>query len=244
MHASSTAARFWLAGMLALALGACGYMPFIPWSYDTEAFGKSKKFAVVTVAANPEIGITVDGVARNPRPELDYRKDVTRILRETTPLILKELEQSPYYTLISPRTVLTNKAYRTATTDDPKSAMLASLMLTAPGYKFFGTEGRLAQLARDLNVDAVLVVSVDYASGYIAAGNGGVQRGRAVVSVNAVNQAGNVVWKDGGVGISENVVRSANESVNPDRLRPLLIEASRNAARKLLYKVESKFASL
>ncbi len=244
MHTSTTVAKIWLAAMLALFLGACGYMPFVPWSYETEAFGKSKKFAVVTVAASPEIGITVNGVAKAASPDSGYRNDANRILRDTTPLILKELERSPYYTLLPPRTVLANKAYRTTASDDPKSTMLSSLMLTAPGYKFFGSEDKLAQLARDLNVDAVMVVSVDYASGFTAGGAGGVQRGRAVVHVSAVNQAGSVIWKDGGVGISDNVIRSANEAVNPDKLRPLLIEASRNAARKLLDKVESKFASL
>lgn len=244
MHASSTVAKLSLAGMLVLVLGACGYMPFIPWSYEAEAFGKSKKFAVVTVAASPEIGVTVNGIAKTAPPDSDYRKDTSRILRETTPLILKELERSPYYTLVSPRTVLANKAYRTTASDDPTSAMLSSLLLTAPGYKFFGSEDRLAQLARDLKVDAVMVVSVDYASGFTAAGSGGVQRGRAVVSVNAVNQAGIVIWKDGGAGVSDNFIRSTNEAVNHDKLRPLLIEASRNAARKLLDKVESKFASL
>ncbi len=244
MHTTTTVAKLWLAALLALLLGACGYMPFVPWSYDTESFGKSKKFAVVTVAASPEISITVNGVAKTPSAESGYRNDANRILRETTPLILKELERSPYYTLLPPRTVLANKAYRSAPGGDPTSAMLSSLLLTAPGYKFFGSEDRLAQLARDMHVDAVMVVSVDYTSGFTAAGTGGVQRGRAVVHVSAVNQAGVVIWKDGGVGISDNAIKSANEAVNPDKLRPLLIEASRNAARKLLDKVESKFASL
>lgn len=241
----------------ALALGAC---VIVPSSYETQAFGKSKKFAVVSVAATPEIssgsgtgsgiGFTLSGLVKAASDESGYSNDADKILADTAPLILKELGNYRHYTLVPAKTVLAHKAYRTAEAEDTSMTLgFGKKWLVAPGYKYFKSEDKLGRLARELNVDAVMVVNVNYSAGFTGAQvggiiSGGVHNGKAMVTVYAVNRDGRVIWKDGGDASSENSIGGVGESVNFTRLHPLLVEATRSATKKLMEKMGSKIASL
>lgn len=240
-----------------VALNAC---VIIPSSYETQAFGKAKKFAVVSVAATPEIssgsgtgsgiGFTVSGLIKAASDESGYHNDADKILAETAPLILKELGNNRHYTLVPAKTVLGHKAYRAAEAEDTSMTLgFGKKWLVAPGYKYFKSEDRLAKLARELNVDAVVVVNVNYSAGFTGAQAmgviaGGVHHGKAMVMVYAVDRNGRVIWKDGGNASSDNSIGGVGESVNFTRLHPLLIEATRNATKKLMENVNSKVAAL
>lgn len=243
-----------LAAALALGLGAC---VIIPSSYKSEAFGKSKRFAVVSVAAAPEVhvshagaGQTISGLVKAISKDSGYRNDAGKIFADTTPLIVRELEKSRRFTLVPSQSVLQAKTYRSIEADDPAIPLsFGKKMLVAPGYKYFSSEDKLARLARELNVDAVIVVSVNYMAGFTGAQvggviSGGVHKGNVLVTVYAVDRNGGVVWKDGGDATSDNSIGGIGESVNFTRLHPLLIEATRNATRKLMEKMEDKVASL
>lgn len=240
-----------------VALNAC---VIIPSSYETQAFGKARKFAVVSVSASPEvgsgsgtgsgIGYTVSGLIKAVSNESGYSNDADKILADTAPLILKELGSNRHYTLVPAKTVLGHKAYRAAEAEDTAIPLgFGKKWLVAPGYKYFKSEDRLAKLARELNVDAVMVVNVNYSAGFTGAQAmgviaGGVHHGKAMVTVYAVNRDGKVIWKDGGDASSDNSIGGVGESVNFTRLHPLLVEATRKATRALMEKVDSKVASL
>lgn len=246
-----------LALVAAFALSAC---VIIPSSYETQAFGKSKKFAVVSISATPEInsgsgtgsgiGFTLSGLVKAASDESGYNSDANKILTETAPLILKDLGGNRHYTLVPAKTVLSHKAYRAAEGEDTSITLgFGKKWLVAPGYKYIRSEDKLAKLARDLNVDAVVVVTVNYSAGFTGAQAmgviaGGVHHGKAMVMVYAVNRDGKIIWKDGGDASSDNSIGGIGESVNFTRLHPLLIEATRNATKKLMERTDSKLASL
>ncbi len=254
--ATKTAVRL-VAILAAMALNAC---VIIPSSYETQAFGKSKKFAVVSVAASPEIssgsgtgwgmGHTVSGLIKAVSDESGYHSDAGKILADTAPLILKDLGNNRHYTLVPTRTVLGHKAYRTTEAEDTSIPLgFGKKWLTAPGYKYLKSEDRLGKLARELNVDAVMVVTVHYAAGFTGGQVGGLiaagtHSGKVMLTVYAVDRNGKVVWKDGGDASSDNSIGGVGESVNFTRLHPLLIEATRKATKTLMEKMDSKVASL
>jgi len=241
----------------ALALGACA---IIPSSYESQAFGKSKKFAVVSVAASPEIhsgsgtgsgiGYTLSGLIKAVSDESGYSNDADKVLAATAPVILKELGNNRHYTLVPTRTVLGHKAYRAAEAEDPGIPLsFGKKWLSAPGYKYLKSEDRLGRLARELNVDAVVAVTVHYSAGFTGAQvggvvSGGVHHGKVMLTVYAVDRNGRMIWKDGADARSDNSIGGIGESVNYTRLHPLLIEATRNATKKLMENVNSKVASL
>lgn len=243
--------------MAAFALNAC---VIIPSSYESQAFGKTKKFAVVSVSATPEInsgsgtgsgiGFTLSGLVKAASDESGYNSDANKILADTAPLILKDLGNNRHYTLVPAKTVLNHKAYRAAEGEDTSMTLgFGKKWLVAPGYKYIKSEDKLAKLARDLNVDAVVVVTVSYSAGFTGAQAmgviaGGVHHGKAMVNVYAVNRDGKIIWKDGGDASSDNSIGGVGESVNFTRLHPLLIEATRSATKKLMEKTDSKLASL
>ncbi|TAM44187.1 MAG: hypothetical protein EPN55_11450 [Gammaproteobacteria bacterium] len=246
-----------LALMAAVALSAC---VIIPSSYETQAFGKSKKFAVVSVFASPEIssgsgtgsgiGFTVSGLIKAVSDESGYHNDADKILADTSPQILKDIGSSRHYTLVPARTVLDHKAYRAAEAEDTGIPLgFGKKWLVAPGYKFIKSEDKLGKLARELNVDAVMVVTLHYSAGFTGAQVGGLvaggtHSGKVMLTVYAVDRNGKVVWKDGADASSDNSIGGIGESVNFTRLHPLLIEATRNATKKLMENVNSKVASL
>lgn len=241
----------------AFALSAC---VIIPSSYETQAFGKSKKFAVVSITAAPEInsgsgtgsgiGFTLSGLVKAASDESGYNSDAKKILADTTPQILKDLGGNRHYTLVPAKTVLGHKAYRAVESEDTSITLgFGKQWLVAPGYKYIRSEDKLAKLARDLNVDAVVVITVSYSAGFTGAQAmgviaGGVHHGKAMVDVYAVDRNAKVIWKDGGDASSDNSIGGIGESVNFTRLHPLLVEATRNATKKLMERTASKLASL
>ncbi len=253
---AKTTLRF-LALMAAVALNAC---VIIPSSYETQAFGKAKKFAVVSIAASPEIssgsgtgsgiGFTVSGLIKAASDESGYSNDADKILADTAPLILKDLGNNRHYTLVPVKTVLGHKAYRAAEAEDPSIPLgFGKKWLSAPGYKYLKSEDKLGKLARELNVDAVVAVTVHYSAGFTGAQvaglvAGGTHSGKVMLTVYAVDRNGKVVWKDGADASSDNSIGGIGESVNYTRLHPLLIEATRGATKKLMENVNSKVASL
>ena len=248
---TKTAMRL-LALVAAFALGACA---IIPSSYETQAFGKSKKFAVVSVSATPEInsgsgtgsgiGFTLSGLIKAASDESGYNGDADKILAETAPLILEDLGNNRHYTLVPAKTVLNHKAYRAAEGEDTSITLgFGKKWLVAPGYKYIKSEDKLAKLARDLNVDAVMVVTVNYSAGFTGAQAmgviaGGVHHGKAMVNGLCRQPRRQGDLKDGGDASSDNSIGGVGESVNFTRLHPLLIEATRSATKKLMERTDS-----
>ncbi len=226
-------------------------------SYEPEAFGRAKTFAIVTIAASPEInvdgagsaggGFTLSGLFKSASSESGYSSSADRILTDTVPVIVAELGKSRHFRLTQSGWVQQHKAYRAAAGDDPKKFMIS--FLVPKGYKYFDTEEKLAGLAKGMNVDAVIVVHVTYSAAFTGVGAAGLvaagkHSGKVTMSLSAVDRRGKVVWKDAVETASDDSIGTFGESANFAKLHPLLVDAARAASRKLLDNLNTKVAAL
>jgi hypothetical protein len=240
---------------LALALGLSACLVAMS-SYKPEAFGRGKTFAVVSIAGAPEItvpgagpsgmGSTLSGMVKAASSDSGYSNSADMVFAEAVPAALKELEKSRQFRLATGTWVTQHKAYRAAQGDEPK--VMWSRMLVYKGYKYFGSEAKLQQLARDLNVDAVVMMTVSFsapfsgvgAAGLVAAGTHSAQ---TTITLAAIDRDGNVVWKDAVQETSKDSIGSFGESANFAKLQPMFIDSTRSASRKLLDNLNTKLAS-
>jgi hypothetical protein len=214
-----------------------------------EAFGRGKSYAIVSIAATPEIGNmgerqqTITGLVKAASSESGYTQDATAILRETVPLFQRGFTASKSFRLQPEAKVVKQKAYSAMTADSAKAFM--TTFKVAPGYKYFSDEKKCAALAKSLNVDGVICMMVNY--GYVYNGvnigglvGGGVHKAVVHLTVVAYDKNGRVVWNDHVVGKSDDSIGTASEAVNFKELHPLLLNASGNAVKELLKNLAEK----
>ncbi len=75
-------------------------------------------------------------------------------------MIVREFASSSRYRLIPSKQILNSAAYQNTPAD--AQAMLAEKMLIAKGYKYFWNGAKLGQLAEELGVDGVIVISAKF----------------------------------------------------------------------------------
>jgi len=203
-----------IAPVLALLLSACAPVA-ITGSTDVEkaAFGDQKRFAVVSIASMKEIhgekGLTqmfkdTDEIpGANTQPLID----------QMAPTIISAIGQSENITLIPEQQVLSSGAYRNVSEDEKvvKVLFMNEDMNVARNYKYISDPEKFAQLARELNVDGVIGVTMNFS---LTAGKNfinvsGLSLGNKKYSVmasaaaTAYDRDGRVIWKDSTVKQAE-----------------------------------------
>jgi len=171
-----------------------------------DAFGAKKEFAVVTIASVKEIhgekGITQvfkntdDIPGANTQPIIDQLK----------PEIIKTLQKTEHFKLVPEGTVLKSKAYKRTEEDERIHRVLIKNvdLNVAKGYKYFSKPEKLAQMAKDLNVDGVITILMNFSisSGKSWLSVAGLTVGKkeysvvASISALAYDREGKLVWKD------------------------------------------------
>lgn len=218
--------------------------------FDANAFGKEKSYAVVSILADPQIRQTqgersLAGMFKSLKKDSGYTEDSSAVFNKTVPLVIREFGKSKSFRLVSQRRVLSNKEYKELEGDNPR--VLWATQNVADGYKYFSGKAKLAELARALDVDGVLVLSMQY--GFAPSGttvNGMVSIGSryamTTIGVRAVDRDGNTVWKTTAKGISQKLEDQSGvaESVNFEKLQPHLVGSTRDATRKLLNDLQEK----
>lgn len=173
---------------------------------DRTAFGAKKRFALVSVASHKtfqgEKGLTqlfkdTDNIAgANTQP----------LINSLRPKIVSALGASKNFMLLPVSRVLTTSSYKNLT-DDPrvvKVLVFTTEINVANNYKYVSDAEKFAKLARDLKVDGVIGITVNFP---VSAGSGGLgiyglSFGRksysamAMASAIAYNANGDVIWKD------------------------------------------------
>lgn len=214
-----------------------------------EAFGGGKSYAIVSIAASPEIRNmgerqqTITGLVKAASSDSGYTRDAAEIFRETIPLFQRGFTASKSFRLQPEGKVVKQKAYTVMTADSAKVFM--TTFKVAQGYKYFSDEKKCAALAKSLNVDGVICMMVNY--GYVYNGvnigglvGGGVHKAVVHLTVVAYDKNGIVVWNDHVVGKSDDSIGSASETVNFKELHPLLLNATGNAVKELLKNLAEK----
>lgn len=170
------------------------------------AFGAKKKFAVVSIAALKTFR-GEQGMAQLFKNNDDIPGTNTQpLINKLSPKIISALNKSKYFSLVPESTVLGSKAYKNLVEDERvmKILFMSETMNVVSNYKYVSDEKKFAQLAKDLGVDGVIGLTMNFA---VKTGGGafniyGLSLGKksysatATVTAIAYNKNGEVVWKD------------------------------------------------
>lgn len=128
------------------------------------------------------------------------------VINKLNPKIIRSLGSTKHFTLMPENTVLTSKTYKTLDEDEKVTyeLFMSDKINVANKYKYVSDEQTYAELAKDLDVDGVIGITMHYA---ISPGKRGVSRmglslGKqsysvmASISVVAYNRNRVVIWKD------------------------------------------------
>jgi hypothetical protein len=228
------ARRFPLVSAAALlALAAC---VIVPTRFEPTAFDDTKTYAVVTIATTEEIApgnkkftewIQGDNPAR----------DSQRLLEEVKPIILDALGHTGHFRLVPERQVIRSAAYRDM--PEREAHYMFTDMHVPEGYRFFIKDEEFAALARGLNVDGVIFVGVNF--NVLLKGTSAY--GHSYVNVGAFDRDGRTVWKDAVYAQSDRAIGHKGGTVYYEELRPLLLDATDQAAGAVIAKLDQKIAS-
>lgn len=197
------------AAAAALFAGCRGHVPIQPMAFD-----QGQKAALLSLQAQPRIGIWAEPGAAGP--ELD----AAPILAELRPVIVEELARSEHFRLVPEQQVLGTPGYAALPEADPAGN------LSAPGYRPVADERLFPALAREAG--AAMGMAIALGLSYRA------EDGAAavVVTVGAIDTTGRGVWKGGATAVSERRtdVRTAGPKARA--------EAYRDAARRAMAQLD------
>lgn len=146
-----------------------------------EAFIKPSKLAVVYSAGHID------------RRWSGTQAENQRLLRDTTEIVLKELNKSRHLQLVNQNSVFANSHYKDIKDIPPQKDAFS---LTAPGYKGFDRKqehAKLKALAKDLNANGVLTIFMQFDVVFDMLGR---KRPSFGIFVYATDHDGAVIWQD------------------------------------------------
>ncbi|MBI3480811.1 MAG: hypothetical protein HY016_10725 [Nitrosomonadales bacterium] len=227
---------------------------------DKKFFGAKKKFAVVSIAATKtfrgEQGFGQMFTSNDNIPGLNTQP----IINKLDSKIIRSLNGSRYFTLLPENSVLTSKAYKNIAEDEKvlKVLFISETMNVANNYKYVSDEKKYAQLAKELGVDGVIGITMNFS---IASGGGklsvmGLSLGKksysatATITAIAYNKDGKVIWKDSTIKEADPddtkaiilIDTSGITDTNFEKLHPSAIEIGGKAVDILLARLDDTMA--
>jgi hypothetical protein len=227
---------------------------------DKKAFGAKKKFAVVSIASmktfRGEQGLGQMFKNNDDIPGMNTQP----IINKLDSKIIGTLGKSKYFTLLPENTVLSSKAYKYLAEDEKvrKVLFMSETMNVANNYKYVSDEKKYAKLAKDLGVDGVIGITMNFT---ISEGGGkfylgplsvGKKSYSAMASISAIayNKNGEVIWKDSTMkeaepGDTKAIVlidTSSMTDTNFEKLHPSAIEIGGKTADVLLARFDDTMA--
>lgn len=203
-----------VAVVLVLLLTACAPMT-ITGSADVnkEAFGAKKRFAVVSIASMKDFygekGLTQMFKNSDEIPGANTQPLIDKL----APRIVSTLDKSRNFVLVPEQEVLASKAYHDVAEDEKvmKVLFMTKDLNVAHDYKYISDPQKYAALARQLDVDGVIGITMNFSltagKNFInVAGLGlGKKKYSAMVSstATAYDRDGNVIWEDSTVKMAE-----------------------------------------
>jgi hypothetical protein len=247
--------------IIGLMVSGCAHMNITGAAdVDKQAFGAKKKFAVVSIASmktfRGEQGVGQMFTNNDDIPGMNTQP----IINKLDTKIIHTLGSSKYFTLLPENTVLTSKAYRNFTEDEKvmKVLFISETMNVANNYKYVSDEKKYAKLAKDLGVDGVIGITMNFS---ITQGGGkfylgplsvGKKSYSAMASITAIayNKNGDVVWKDSTMKEAEPddtkaillIDTSGFTDTNFEKLHPSAIEIGGKAVEVLLARFDDTMA--
>jgi hypothetical protein len=196
-----------IAILLVLLLSACAPMA-ITGSADVDktAFGAKKRFAVVSIASmkdfTGEKGLTQMFKSSDEIPGTNTQPLIDKL----APEIVSTLDESGNFILVPEQDVLSSAAYSSIAEDEKvmKVMFLSKDMNAAHNYKYISDPQKYAELARQLDVDGVIGITMNFSltAGKSFVNIADLSLGKKSYSVMAASSAtaydrnGNVIWED------------------------------------------------
>lgn len=227
---------------------------------NQKAFGAKKRFAVVSIASlktfQGEQGLSQTFTSNDKIPGTNTQPLINKLNQK----IIRSLDNSKYFTLLPENSVLTSKAYKNFTEDEriAKVMFFSMPINVANNYKYISDEKKYAKLAKDLGVDGVIGITMNFS---IASGGGKVYLGplslgkksysaTAGISAVAYNKNGEVIWKDSTMkeaepGDTKAIIIFDTSSItdtNFEKLHPSAIEIGGKAVDVLLARFDDTMA--
>ncbi|OIR16333.1 hypothetical protein GALL_30550 [mine drainage metagenome] len=219
---------------------------------DKNSFGAKKRFAVVSIASmkrfQGEQGIGQKFTSDDNIPGMNTQPIINKLDQK----IIQALGSSKYFTLVPENKVLMSKAYKSLAEDEKviKVLFISVPMNVANNYKYVSDEKKYVQLAKDLGVDGVIGITLNFT---VSQGGGQFNLGplslgkksysaMATITAIAYNKDGKVIWKDSTMkeaepGDSKAIVlidTSNMTDTNFEKLHPSAIEIGGKAVDVLL----------
>jgi hypothetical protein len=227
---------------------------------NQKSFGSNKIFAVVSIASLKTIqeakGMSQMFKSADAIPGANTRA----IINKLNPKVIRTLGSSKHFTLLPENKVLASKTYKNFAEDEKITAELfmSDKINVANKYKYVSDEQSYSQLAKDLDVDGVIGISMHFA---IAASPRSVSRmglslGKQYysvitsVSVIAYNSSMEVIWKDSTiVGVDPDDTKanilidtSGMTSADFEKFHPSAIEVGGKGVDVLLARLDDMMA--
>lgn len=242
-----------LIAIIGMMISGCAQMAMTGSAdVDKKAFGAKKRFAVVSIASlktfQGEQGLTQTFTSNDKIPGVNTQP----LINKLRPKIIGSLGKSRYLSLVPEDTVLENKAYKNFAEDERiMNVLFFSMPINvASNYKYVSDEKKFAKLAKDLGVDGVIGITMNFS---IASGGGklsvmGLSLGKksysatATISAVAYNKSGAVIWKDSTMKEAEPddtkaiilIDTSSMTDTNFEKLHPSAIQIGSKAVDVLL----------
>ncbi len=202
----SQRALFIALALCALMLSGCTMALTGSTKVQQDSFGEKKKFAVVTIAAGKHFSGEQGFFQMFKKNENIEGIDTQPVIDQLMPVIRAKFAQTGYYTSVPMKSIVNSKAYWDLQEDERARKLLftKSDVNVADGYKYFSDPQKLGLLAREMKVDGVICVMMDFSvmtmktSLYVPVGTFGrkAYAAQANISVIAYDTEGNVLWKD------------------------------------------------
>jgi len=225
---------------------------------DKKAFGAKKKFAVVSINSTKtfqgEQSISQQFTSNDKIPGVDTQP----IINKLSPKIINALGKSRHFNLMPEETVWASKAYKNLQEDEKtfKILFIPVTMNVANNYKYldFSDEKKFAKLAKDLGVDGVIDIRMDFrivTSGWHVAGFGKKSYSSTVsIAAVAYNREGQIIWKDTTMKEAEPgdtkaiilIDPTAFNDTNFEKFHPSAVEIGSKAVDVLLARLDDTLA--
>ena len=155
---------FWLFLAVAVVLSGCSMAITGRAEVDQQAFTKEKKYALVTISSAKEFS-GEKGLFQMFQDNENIRGINTQpVVDELVPVIRKKLAQTGYFTSVPMQIIVNSPSYKLMEEDEKvrRAGIFSIEQNVGNGYKYLDNEQKLSQLARDLEVDGVICVNMNF----------------------------------------------------------------------------------
>lgn len=241
--------KFFLIALVAIFSSGC-----VSTTIKSEAFGKQKRFAVISIIGSTDItdikaqngsGSLLGTIAAVASDDINMSENSDKIFKKTQIILDKELAKAKSFRYVPTGTILKSSAYKNAKGAEPKFGIFT--IGVAPGFKYFD-ESNMAEMKKIIKanrLDGVIIVSSNYHYGSGGLNIGGLvtlgtTRGFTRMSFNAIDKNMNQVW-------SQHIEIKSDESITNvsgvprfSKLYPLLEQVAHTAVQKAVETVDTQ----